>query len=295
MTFVATLQFDRNTTATPPRPFRVSGAAELSFAVRHGATTLAHLYQKDPVRVLFPAPARGDIATAVLVTTSGGLVGGDVISTKVSIGAGASALVTMQAAEKLYRSAGEDCHIAVDLHAEPESWSEWLPQETIIFDGGRMRRATRINISGNARVMAGEMLVFGRTAMGERLHHGLVRDSWEVRRDGSLNWADALHMDDHMEDILASPAGFDGAVAMATAIYAADDASDHLDLAREILSSYEAGTSLRTGATMVNGVLIARWLARDAFRMRRSYGDFWARLRAAANDLPAQLPRLWHV
>ena len=55
---------------------RVDGRAEIRFAQKGGQTRLARLYQHEPLRVLFPAPASGDIPQAALVTTSGGLVGG---------------------------------------------------------------------------------------------------------------------------------------------------------------------------------------------------------------------------
>src|SRR6202012_4362885 len=83
---------------------KVQGVAEIGFAIKDGATRLAHLYERHPLRVLFPSPLAGDIPTAVLVTTSGGLVAGDRIAIEVEVGAGAAAHVTASAAEKIYRS-----------------------------------------------------------------------------------------------------------------------------------------------------------------------------------------------
>ena len=98
---------------------------------------------------------------AALVTTSGGLVGGDRIDVAASVDDGAAAVVTAQAAEKVYRSTGPDCHIAVTLRAAAGSWLEWLPQETILFDGARLRRTVRIDCAPTGRVLAGEFLVLG--------------------------------------------------------------------------------------------------------------------------------------
>src|SRR5215469_18006397 len=85
---------------------RVSGLAEIGFAFRHGATRLAHLFQRDPLRVLFPLPEPCDAALAVLVTTAGGLVAGDRLMLKIRAEPGSNALVTAAAAEKIYRSTG---------------------------------------------------------------------------------------------------------------------------------------------------------------------------------------------
>lgn len=269
------------------------GAAKITFRHDGRVTRLADLYHHDPLRVVFPNPAPGEPPSAVLVTTSGGLVGGDRLDVDVTLEADAQAMVLGQAAEKIYRSAGTDCRIAVGLRADAGSWLEYLPQETILFEGARMRRNTRIDAAPGARVLAGEMLVFGRVARGETVTGGLVRDAWEIRRDGKLVWADALHMETPLAEVLAHPAGFDGAIACATVVYMGDDAAERLDFARAALGA--EGADLRGGATVVNGVLIMRWLGRDAFTLRRAFGSFWSAFRQETAGLPAALPRLWHM
>lgn len=271
----------------------VRGVAEVVFARRRGGTSLVSLYQHDPLRVLFPTPPAGEIATAIVVTTSGGLVGGDRLAVRIAAGDGTAALVTAQAAEKIYRSAGLDCRIDMRLAAGSGAWLEWLPQETIMFEGARFRRRTAIEAAPGARVLAGEIAVFGRVAMGERLTAGLLRDAWEVRRDGRLVWADALHVTGDIAAVLAHPAGFGGAAACATAVYVADDAAARLDLARALLDG--GGDGVRAAATVVNGVLGVRWTAGEAAALRRAFGTFWGDFRHALADLPDRLPRLWHI
>ena len=279
-----------------PAPLRplTHGTAEVAFRQRDGASRLAHLYQHDPLKVLFPAVPAGEPPWAVLVTTSGGLVGGDRLDIRARVGEGAGALVPTQAAEKVYRSLGPDCRLTVDLAVEPGGALEWLPQETILFDRARLRRTTRAELAGDARLMAGEVLVFGRTAMGERFGTGLARDAWEIRRDGRLVWADALHLDGDCAAVLADPAGFGGAVSVGTVLCAGPGAAELLEPARDLLDAMPAG-AVRAGATLVEGILIVRWLAEDARALRTAYGGFWAELRARFLGRPARLPRLWHV
>lgn len=261
------------------------GRAEIAFA----GGRLARLYQCAPLRVLFPDVPDGEPPLAALVTTSGGLAGGDRLEVAVALGEGSKAVVVASAAEKIYRSTGPDVTVAVALSAQAGSWLEFLPQETILFDGARLRRATALDLTGDARALAGEMLVFGRTARGERMTYGLARDAWEIRRDGRLIWTDALHVDG--PEVLASPAGFDGAVACATLILAAPDAGDYRDGVRDLLAGYGG----KAGATMVNGVLLVRWLDADAQRLRQSFGMVWAGLRHEVAGLSARMPRLWEI
>ncbi len=170
--------------------------------------------------MLFPRPHDPGVPLAVLVTTSGGLVGGDVLDVAVSAGPGAKALVTTQAAEKVYRSEGAPCEIGVRLDAGPESWLEWLPNETIVFDAARLRRRTSVSLAEDARLLAGEILVLGRRARGERFTAGLIHDAWEIRTRGRLVWTDAFRLEDDLVAAQASPAGLAGAAAVATIVCA---------------------------------------------------------------------------
>jgi urease accessory protein len=267
----------------------ISGSAEIGFKDDAGTTRLAHLYHHDPLRVLFPVPAKGDPVTAVVATTSGGIVGGDRMAITATAGPGVRAMVTMQAAEKVYRSAGPDATVDVRLSAGAGSWLEWLPQETILFEGARLRRTTRVDVAPDAAVLAGEMVVLGRIARGERMASGLVRDAWEVRRDGRLVWADALHVDGDVARAIDAPAGFGGAVAIATIVLAAPDAADLRDAVRDLLPAAGAG------ATVVSELLLVRLMGADPAAVRACFATVWSGLRMAAGGCPAALPRIWHV
>jgi urease accessory protein len=269
----------------------VRGRAEVAFERRDGETRLFGLFHHDPLRVLFPHPRAGDPPTAVLATTSGGIVGGDRLDIHLRAGPGAQALAAAQAAEKVYRSAGPDCTVEMALEAAAGSRLEWLPQETILFDGARLRRLTRVDLEGDAGVLAGEFLVFGRIARGERFRTGLARDAWEVRLDGRLVWADALHLDGDCLSLLDHPACFGGAAALATILYAGPDAAGLLDRVRA------AGTdaAVQQGATCLGPLLVVRLLGHDVLRLREAFGRTWAELRSLALGRPARLPRFWHV
>lgn len=269
----------------------VHGRAEVAYERRDGETRLSGLFHHDPLRVLFPRPRAGDPPTAVLATTSGGLVGGDRLDVRIAAGPGAQALAAAQAAEKVYRSTGADVVVEMALQAAPGAWLEWLPQETILFDDARLRRLTRVDLEGDARVLAGEFLVFGRVARGERFRTGLARDAWEVRVDGRLVWADALHLDGDCASVLEHRACFGGAVALATILYAGPGAAGLLDRIRAG-APYAA---VQQGASCLGPLLVVRLLGHDVLRLREAFGGIWAELRSLAGGQPARLPRFWHV
>lgn len=279
--FDATLRYEVGSSVAALQ--RGRGAAEIVFARRGDRTVLRHLHQRTPCRVLFPRPEPGEPPVAVLLTTSGGLTGGDEIRLRIAAEPGAVASVTTQAAEKLYRSLGPDTSIEVALEVAADATLDYLPQETILFDGARLDRRTRIDVADGGRLLAAEMLIFGRGARGERLSRGRVYEGWRVRRDGRLVWADALALDGDIGAMLADPFAFGGAVALATALYVGNEATSLLPCARALADG---------GASVVDGILVVRLFGRQAQDVRARLALVLSGLREAVG-LPSRLPRVW--
>jgi urease accessory protein len=266
------------------------GVAEIGFALRDGTTRLASLYQTDPLRVLFPMPEPGDPIQAAMVTTSGGLVGGDRLDVSVRLDSEAGAHVTAAAAEKVYRSLGPTTAVRQSLTVAAGAALEFLPPETILFDGARLRRETIVELAPDASFLGGGILVFGRRARGERLTHGFLHEAWQVRRGDSIVWGDALHLDGDIAGIIADPACFDGAAACATMILAAPGREP-----AELVRAARAIHAGHGGITALAGLVVARWLAADAAALHRDYAELACHFRREALGLPARLPRIWHV
>jgi urease accessory protein len=272
---------------------RVDGEARIAFRRRaDGVTGLADLYQRAPCRVLFPTTEADEPVQAVLLTTSGGLTGGDRTRVSVSVEADARATVTTQAAEKIYRALPDtgDAVVQVEMQVGDGAWAEWLAQETIVFEGSRLRRLFAAEVASTGRLLAVESIVFGRTAMGEFFNSGMLHDAWRISRAGRLIWADALHLDGDIQRLRAMPFGFGTSVACSTILYAGADAPQQLVEARRLLSE----CALPCGATSLDGIMLVRIMADDASELRAAVMKLIAGIRQAAASLPAQLPRVWH-
>ena len=201
------------------KAFSVDGSAHIRFSAdKTGRTRLADLYQSNPLRVLFPYTEAGEPETAVIVTTSGGLVGGDRLSLSLELEPNAAASVIGQASEKIYRSVKDESRLNVDLYVDNGAQFEYLPQDTIVFDGSRFSRHTNLHIATDTRVLAGEMLVLGRLAHNETFRSGRLEEVWRVHVDGKLVWYDRFVLGDDMASIIEHPFGLDGANAVATIV-----------------------------------------------------------------------------
>ncbi|MBX9702042.1 MAG: urease accessory protein UreD, partial [Acetobacteraceae bacterium] len=217
--------------ASPIAHQRAAGRFHVAIAAaplpRGGA--LRVLDQAAPLRVLFPDPEPGDPILGAILNCAGGLAGGDSFEQAVRLDPGARATISSAAAEKVYRSLGPEARITTHLDIGAGAALEWIPQETILFNGARLDRRLRVDLAAGATLLAAEILVFGRSARGERLRHGTVLDRWRLHGpDGALVWADALELGGDLGAMLEAPFGFDGSEAMGTVLLAAPDAAAQL-------------------------------------------------------------------
>jgi urease accessory protein len=272
---------------------RVDGEARIAFRRdAAGKTVLADLYQRAPCRVLFPTTEVDEPIQSVLLTTSGGLTGGDRTRVGIEVRANAQATLTTQAAEKIYRALPDTgaALVRVDMRVSDGAWAEWLAQETIVFEGSRLRRLFAADVAPTGRLLAVESIVFGRTAMGESFDTGLLHDAWRISRGGRLVWADALHLEGDVRSQRSAPLGFGANVACSTLLYAGADAPQQLLEARQLLSQ----CNLPCGATSLDGIMLVRIMAADAAELRTAVMSLIAGIRQTAASLPARLPRVWY-
>jgi urease accessory protein len=260
---------------------RARAEARGSF-VRIGARTEPQrLFETGGLRWRFPRSSSP--CEAALVNTGGGVAGGDSYSISLTLGEGAKVEATTPSAERIYRSDGPAAAIATRLVLEPGAALFWLPQETLIFEGARLERRLELDTSGEAAFIVAETLVFGRLAMGETRIDASVRDSWRVRRDGCLVFADETRID-HAGATLDRKAVGAGARALSTIVASAPDIEARLPDLRSALQT--AGSGVESGASAFDGLIVARLLAASFDQLRMG-------LVASIIALGGRKPRLW--
>lgn len=270
--------------ASPVPLQRARGRVEVAVSHRDERVRLDRLVQEGCGKALMPR-THGGPPEAVLVNTSGGVTGGDRIDWRLAVGDGAALVATTQAAERIYRSSGGVGRIATRLGLGAGARLDWLPQETILFEGGRLARTLDVEMAGDATLLAVEAVVLGRAAMGERVATGLLSDHWRIRRGGRLVHAEAVHAEGDLAAATAGPATLRGGRAFATVVLAAPGAADRIDEVRALVAG--AGADVEAAATAKPDLLVARFVAAEAHRLRGALVRFLMALR------PFPLPRVW--
>ena len=203
---------------------RARGTVRIALAADGATTRLVEAYQAGSAKVRFPRTHRGDALDATLINTAGGVTGGDHLTYAIDVGAAAAGVIATQAAERIYRRSAGVGRIDTTLSVAANGRLDWLPQETIVFDGAALARTMQADVDPSGRLLAVESVVLGRTAMGERATDIHVTDAWRIRRGGELVFADTLRLEGDAAAIMAGGATGNGAVAIATLVLVAPDA-----------------------------------------------------------------------
>ncbi|WP_072394161.1 urease accessory protein UreD [Hyphomicrobium sp. CS1GBMeth3] len=264
-----------------PSYVRARSEVRAHFARIGAATRIADCYETGGLRLKLPQS--DGVCDGVLINTAGGMTGGDSARIEATAAPHTRLRLTTQSAEKVYRAERAPAEVQVSLRVGERSRLAWMPQETILFDGSRLRRTLEVETTECASLLLFEMTVFGRVARAERMASGAFRDRWRVRRAGRLIFADDVRLDDEIASTLDEAATGAGARAIATLLLVAPDAEKQLAFARELCARARA----HCGASAWNDMLIIRFTASDPQHIRLDASTLIPRL------MRTKLPRVW--
>jgi urease accessory protein len=268
---------------------RADGSGRVVLTGSKKGARIVDLFQRSPIRIMFPRTSSGAIEEAVFLNTAGGIAGGDRLESAVTALTNASIAVSSQAAEKVYRALNEPARIATKLKACESARLAWLPQETIVFNWGCLSRETEIELSSGAELLALEWLVLGRAAHGEEMIGGYILDSWRVKKDGRLIWADSFRVANEVFPHLHRKALLSDCNAVGTLIYFGPDLETRLEFLRDIAPSLEC----HCAATSVNGLIIVRFAATVSYELRLALRSFLHKFSGELGPGPFCVPKMW--
>ncbi|MEL6505601.1 MAG: urease accessory protein UreD [Pseudomonadota bacterium] len=282
-------------TVLQPKAQRAIGEGAVAWSAEAGCTALANLRQQGCAKIRLPKQhSREATPEAVFINSSGGMTGGDRLQWSVTVNDAANARITTQACERVYRSSGGTARADVKLKLGKGASLAWLPQETILFDGGSLSRTIHVDMDETASLLMVEPLIFGRTAMGEDVSTGYFRDRWRITQNGGLLHAEDLLLggtaDAPISQTLAKKFIADGNLALATLVMVDPRGQSFVEPLRAILGQQGGALGQLGAAGWWNGKLVARIIAKDGYALRQSLVPA---LHLLSGDRP--LPRCWHL
>jgi len=271
-------------------PILASWKAELrlEFERREGRTVLAKRRHDGPLVVQKPLYPEGDATChAIVVHPPAGIAGGDELEIAVRAAEDAHALLTTPGAGKWYRSGGAWARQRIELDARDGACIEWLPQETIVYDGALADIRTEVRLAGGARFIGWEIVCFGRTGSGERFGRGACALETLVWRDGKLLRLERGRIEGGGA-LLDSPAGLAGQPVCGTLLASAAGLEGALASCRVLRPESGEGA-----VSLLPGVLVARYLGPSSEAAKRYFTQLWRLVRPVVAGIEAREPRIW--
>jgi len=266
----------------------------LRFARRDERTVLVERAHRGPLVVQKTLQPEGPgVCQAIVVHPPGGIAGGDRLALAIDVERDAHAQLTTPGAAKWYRTTGAFARQSLTARVGAGATLEWLPHETIVFDGARAELSTVVELSGDGLFVGWDVVSLGRTASGEGFANGVYRQRTELVRDGALIWAERTAIAAG-SPLLASPVGLYGSPMFGTFAVAAPVIADDL-LAACRGAAPDAGGGIVGALTRVPGVLVARCRGNSPEAARAWFTALWTLVRPALTGRPAVPPRIWNT
>ena len=245
-------------------PVAASWRASLSleFQKTGDKTILAQRRSDGPLVVQKPLyPDGPERCHAIVVHPPGGIAGGDELVLKVKNDG--DALLTTPGAAKWYRSAGAWAKQELDFQVEGSL--EWLPRETIVFDGALADLRCNVRLGAEASFVGWEVVCLGRFARGR------LRTETRVMRGERMLFVEKGEVEGGGR-LMRSPVGLGGRTVSGTFIATADEKVSVNNLV----------------TTRLPGLLVGRYLGDSSEEALQAFTRLWKALRPSAVE-----PRIW--
>ena len=274
--------------------------AELDLQYRRderGSTLLQHQH-RGPLRIFKSLYPEGPgVCHNVIVHPPGGLVQGDRLEIRARVGPGAHALVSTPGATRFYRNAsGDPAEQRVRLALEAGARLEWLPLETLAYDGCQALNRVELAIAPGAELLAWDIVCLGLPAAGLPFASGCLEQQWQWPGV----WLERARIDAADQRLLQSPLGLAGQSAIATLVLACGTPLGRarrerlLESCRALIEAHELAP--RCGASCPNDhMLVVRALGSQVEPLMQLWQALWALLRRQAWGLADSPPRIWSV
>ena len=235
----------------------------LRFTRSGRGTALSEKRSEGPLVVQKPLYPEGpEVCQAIVVHPPAGIVGGDELVLAAATGPQAQAQLTTPGAGKFYRSAGALARQT--LRFEVDGSLEWLPRETIVYDGALAALECEVRLGEGARYIGWEIVCLGRTGSGERFERGRLKLETKVYAQDRLVWFERGTLEGG-GTALHSPAGLAGCSVFGTMV---------------------------ASAPGLGGLQVARYLGDSTEEAFERFSSLWRELRPAVIGREALTPRI---
>ena len=288
----STSTISASTSQTYGRDRQWSARLHLAYSHRFGRTALTDVDFEGPLRGQRPFYPDGDVCHTYLLHPPGGMVSGDELAIQLKLSPETHVVATTPSAGKIYCADSESVFQRQRVMAKVQRAAlEWLPQETIVFDGARASLSTRFELEEDSQLIAWEMVGLGRQAGQQPFQHGSLSQNISIILDEQPLLMENFVLDESLR-LLDASLGLMGKPYFGTMYFAKTGAEDLIDVLQEALET-SAKPQVLAAITSKPNLAMVRALADDAESLRLQFIDIWSQCRPSFFGRQACPPRIW--
>ena len=270
----------------------------LQFALTARGTRLLRKQQHGPLYVQRPFYPEGpELAHVYLLHPPGGLVSGDNLHNRLQLTAAAQVLCTTPGAGRLYRARSDQrCQQMTNtLQLAANTTLEWLPQESIVFEGAHAKLLTTVELAESARFIGWEITALGLPASSALLETGSLVQRLQVILAGQPLLREQLVLTEQTRALAKAQIGLQQQTV--TGLFVCGPFTKTqiaaLPLAELQAVAAEAGRPALCGITRLGQFLVGRYLGSCAQQARMMFTNYWQQLRPLLLQRPVCVPAIW--
>ena len=266
----------------------------LGFCEKQGRTRMETMQFHGPLRVQRPFYPEGAPCHIYLLHPPGGLVSGDDLHIQLDCQPGSHTLLTTPSAGKIYKADSKQIEQKqrVTIHAE-DALLEWLPMETIVFDGAQGYLTTHINLYGNAKFIGMDVFCLGRPESQLPFEQGVIEQKFDLYHNDIPLLLDRQRLST-ADPLLKALPGFNGNLVSGTLVaFGAADPEAEVTRLRQALEDVALLHCI--SVTQRLGLILVRYLGSSTEQAQQLMRRCWYLLRPSVIGLKPCVPRIWNT
>lgn len=283
------------------------GELELSCKNGQWGTRLVATRHYGPLYIQKPFYPEGETCMHLYpLHPPGGVVSGDELHIQLNATAAAQVLLTTPGALRFYKSRdtvlllNPGQVVTNDISVSEHSCVEWLPMESIVFNGAHARNDTRVFLDASSQFIGWDIVCLGLPASEAFFTSGALLQSFEIYRLQRPLFIDRMRCVAN-KTVLKARAGLAGHCVYGTLVFAPSSEFDSSPQAVEAVLGelrqhvVAQGFEQHIAITGFNTVIIARYLGHSTEHARLGFEGLWRIMRPKLTGRVACTPRIWRA
>jgi urease accessory protein len=248
------------------------GFLRLRFARSGANTILARSRFSLPLQILTPLTLADGTSYLMLLNPTGGVLGGDHLTTEIVQEAQTHVCLTTPSATRIYRTEEKPAILETSIHLGEGATLEYFPDHVIPHAGSALRQSLRVEMARGSRAILLDSMASGRVAHGERWSFSEMDSRIEVHVCGRPAYINRTKIAPTMSrpDRLGWMEEYDYASCLGLF---ADGFAGWTEVIAALNEAMQGVPNIRGGATLISrGGCVVRFLARSAADMTLANG-----------------------